>query len=71
MAKKRKNDDAVVNIATPGSVVGIQSGGSISGSAVTVNGPTTNSDSKWGGGRWVDIEDMDRSLWSDPDNPDY
>ncbi|MGW3427944.1 hypothetical protein ACWDHW_08305 [Streptomyces melanosporofaciens] len=71
MAKKKNTDDTVVNIATPGSVVGTQCGGSISGSTVTVNGSTTNSDSKWGGGRWVDIEDMDRSLWSDPDNPDY
>lgn len=71
MAKNRKNnDDTVVNIATPGSVVGIQSGGSIVGSTVTVNGTTTRAeiDRQYPGGRWIDIEDMDRSLISNPDD---
>ncbi|MGW3427516.1 hypothetical protein ACWDHW_06105 [Streptomyces melanosporofaciens] len=69
MAKKRKNtDDAVVNVASPGSVVGIQCGGSIVGSTVTVNGSTrAEIDRQYPGGRWIDVEDMDRSLISDPD----
>ncbi|MFI0769639.1 hypothetical protein ACH4TQ_32825 [Streptomyces sp. NPDC021218] len=71
MAKNRNNDDTVVNIATPGSVVGIQCGGSIVGSTVTVNGSTvtrSDIDAQYPGGRWVDIEDMDRSLISNPDD---
>lgn len=69
MAKAKKNNDdaTVVNIATPGSVVGIQCGGSIVGSTVTVNG---NSD-RWGpypSGRWIDPEDIDRSRNSNPDD---
>ncbi|ATL80259.1 hypothetical protein [Streptomyces malaysiensis] len=75
MAKNRNddNDNTVVNIATPGSVVGIQSGDSVIGSTVTVNGSTVTRDEidrQYPGGRWVDIEDMDRSLISNPDNPD-
>lgn len=60
MAKNqsRDTDDTVVNYASPGSVVGIQCGGSVSGSTVVVNG----------GGRWLDDPaDMDRSHISDPD----
>lgn len=75
MAKKNRNNDdnTVVNYASPGSVVGIQSGGSIVNSTVTVNGSTTRAeiDRQYPGGRWIDVEDIDRSLWSDPDNPDY
>jgi hypothetical protein len=67
MAKNRKNDNTVVNVATPGSVVGIQCGGDIVGSTVTVNGSTVTTNGN-GGGRWVDIEDMDRSLISNPDD---
>lgn len=68
MAKKDKKSPKVVNVADPGSVVGIMSGGSVVGNTVTVNGSTVVNG---GGGRWIDIEDVDRSLWSDPDNPDY
>ncbi|KAK1180870.1 hypothetical protein B7755_023620 [Streptomyces sp. NBS 14/10] len=65
MAKNNQEDGTVVNVATPGSVVGIQCGGSIVGSTVTVNG---NSVDQYPGGRWIDIEDMDRSLISNPDD---
>lgn len=49
MAKNRGKDDTetVVNYAGPGSVVGIQCGGSVTGSTVVVNG----------GGRWLDLDD--------------
>jgi hypothetical protein len=66
MAKKNRNDDStVVNIASPGSVVGIQCGGDVAGSTVVVNGTTVTSANE--GGRWVDIDDMDRSMISDLD----
>lgn len=39
---KQRNTETVVNIATPGSVVGIQCGGDIVGSTVTVNSPTVD-----------------------------
>ncbi|MCO8302823.1 hypothetical protein [Streptomyces sp. RKCA744] len=59
MAKNQRDTETVVNIASPGSVVGIQCGGSISGSTVVVNG----------GGRWLDDPDeMDRSLIDDLDD---
>jgi hypothetical protein len=72
MANNRKNDNddnTVVNYASPGSVVGIQCGGSIVGSTVTLDGSTDRAaiDDQYPGGRWVDIEDIDRSLWSNPD----
>ncbi|MFE2024607.1 hypothetical protein ACFW9V_05550 [Streptomyces hygroscopicus] len=58
MAKNQRTE-TVVNIASPGSVVGIQCGGSISGSTVVVNG----------GGRWLDDPgEMDRSLIDDLDD---
>jgi hypothetical protein len=63
MAEKSKDTSTktVVNIASPGSVVGFQCGGDITGSTVVVNG----------GGQWLDDpDDMDRSLISNPDNPD-
>lgn len=67
MAKKNQDTDAtVVNVATPGSVVGIQCGGDIVDSTVTVNGDT----GRWGpypSGRWIDVEDIDRSRNSNPD----
>ncbi|MFJ2199394.1 hypothetical protein [Streptomyces violaceusniger] len=71
MAKNRKNDDTVVNVASPGSVVGIQCGGDIVGSTVTVDGSTVTRDEidrQYPGGRWIDVEDMDRSLISNPDD---
>ncbi|MCP9209674.1 hypothetical protein [Streptomyces cucumeris] len=75
MTKNRKNDndedDTVVNVASPGSVVGIQCGGSIVGSTVNVNGSTVTRsalDAQYPGGRWIDVEDMDRSLNSNPDD---
>ncbi|MFF6847123.1 MULTISPECIES: hypothetical protein [Streptomyces] len=74
MAKKNRNNDntdnTVVNVATPGSVVGIQCGGSIVGSTVTVNGSTADS-GRWGpypSGRWIDVEDIDHSRNSNPDD---
>ncbi|CAM5667590.1 hypothetical protein [Streptomyces mordarskii] len=72
MAKKNRNNDdnTVVNIAAPGSVVGIQCGGSIVDTTVTVNGSRSTIDDQYPGGRRIDIEDMDRSLISNPDNPD-
>jgi hypothetical protein len=65
MAKKNRDDATVVNIATPGSVVGIQCGGDIVGSTVTVNG---NSVDQYPSGRWIDIEDIDHSRNSNPDS---
>ncbi|WP_405536913.1 hypothetical protein [Streptomyces antimycoticus] len=65
--KKQNNDDTVVNYASPGSVVGIQCGGDIVGSTVTVNGDS----GRWGpypSGRWIDVEDIDRSRNSNPDD---
>ncbi|MDT0445963.1 hypothetical protein [Streptomyces johnsoniae] len=64
MAKKKTKNATVVNVATPGSVVGIQSGGDVNGNTVVVNGNTVTADD---GGRWVDFEDMDRSLIDDID----
>jgi hypothetical protein len=60
MTKKKDDNDnsTVVNIASPGSVVGIQ-GHDVSGSTVVVDGSVVSS----GGGRWLDDPaDMDRSL---------
>ncbi|WP_413800204.1 hypothetical protein [Streptomyces iranensis] len=71
MAKNRNDDNTVVNIATPGSVVGIQCGGDIVGSTVTVDGSTVTRsalDAQYPGGRWIDIDEMDRSLISNPDD---
>ncbi|MBD3004685.1 hypothetical protein [Streptomyces sp. 5-10] len=58
-------DATVVNYASPGSVVGIQCGGDIVGSTVTV------SNGRWGqypSGRWIDPEDIDHSRNSNPDD---
>ncbi|WP_438479060.1 hypothetical protein [Streptomyces asiaticus] len=75
MAKKRNNtDDTVVNYASPGSVVGVQCGGSIVGSTVTVDGSdvTASSDTgRWGpypSGRWIDPADIDHTRNSNPDD---
>ncbi|MGW3566668.1 hypothetical protein ACWDSL_22810 [Streptomyces sp. NPDC000941] len=65
MAKNRNNnDETVVNYAAPGSVVGIQCGGSISGSTVVVNGSTVD---QYPSGRWIDVEDIDHTRNSNPD----
>lgn len=53
MAKNQRDDNTVVNYAGPGSVVGIQCGGSVSDTTVIVNG----------GGRWLDDPaDIDRDF---------
>ncbi|MFK4188218.1 hypothetical protein ACI2L4_30080 [Streptomyces sparsogenes] len=64
MAKKNRDDATVTNYAAPGSVVGIQCGGDIVGTTVTVNGSTAD---QYPGGRWIDPEDIDRSRNSDLD----
>lgn len=56
MAKKNRDESTVVNHAAPGSVVGIQCGGNISGTNVVVNGD----------GRWLDNPaDIDRNSISE------
>jgi hypothetical protein len=69
--KKNRDEPTVVNVAGPGSVVGIQSDGSVAGSTVIVNGTTGTGTTATGngGGRWLDDPaDMDRSLIDDLDD---
>jgi hypothetical protein len=68
---KKKNEPTVVNYASPGSIIGIQCGGSVAGSTVIVNDTTVtvNGSTVTCGGRWLDDPaDMDRSLIDDLDD---